>query len=178
MVAAARRPAAVRSLVLVEPALHVLALTDAQVQADPVASGHLQRMGELMMSTSSPGEYGVAFARSLRPVGGGAPDLDARDRDAGRATTLGCALLQARMAAPEAMCRAVATLSGAALPVLVISGGWSPSFDAVGDVVARLTNGRHVTVASPNHFPQLENPDGFNRIVDAFLREAEASRPG
>ncbi len=178
LLAAARRPAAVRSLVLVEPALQVLALADPHVQADPVARGQLQRLAEPLMSAASPGEYGLAFARSVNSGGGGASRLEALERDPGGAASLGCALLQARMAPPEALRRAVAAVSDAGLPVLVISGGWSPGFDAIGDVVARLTDGRHVTVASPNHFPQLENPDAFNQVVEAFMREADRGRAG
>jgi hypothetical protein len=37
------------------------------------------------------------------------------------------------------------------IPVLVITGGWSPGRDAMGEVVAGLTGGKHVTVRSPDH---------------------------
>ncbi len=179
LLAAHRRPEAVRSLVLIEPALHALALADAEVAADPIARGHMQSLGALMMSANSPAEYGLAFARSLGPTGGGeAPDLDALARDETRTTALGCALLQARMAPPDVLRQAAETIAGAGVPVLVVSGGWSPVFDVVGDVVARMTKGRYVTVASPNHFPQSENSHEFNRVVDSFMRAAEASRNG
>ena len=178
LLAAHRRPEAVRSLVLVEPALQTLALTDSEVTADPVAQGHMQSLGRLMMSAASPADYGLAFARGLGPTGGAseAPDLDAIARDETRSRALGCALLQARMAPPDVLRQATETMVRAGVPVLVISGGWSQVFDIVGDVVARLTKGRHVTVASPNHFPQAENPDEFNRIVSDFMRGADAKR--
>ncbi len=175
LLAAARRPRAVRSLVLVEPALQVLALSDPQVQADPVAKGNLTRMGAMMLAADSPDQYGIAFAGSLGPAGGRAPDLGSLDETA--AARLGCALLQARMAPPAAMRQAAETVADAGIPVLVISGGWSPIFDTTGEVVARLTKGRHVVVASPNHFPQLENPEEFNIAVDAFMRAEPGRRP-
>ena len=61
----------------------------------------------------------------------------------------------------------------AGIPVLVISGGWSPAYNAVGDLVAKLTGGRHVIVKSPSHFVQLASAGAFDQAVDAFMREAE-----
>ena len=171
LLAAARRPQAVRSLVLVEPALQMLALTDPRVQADPVARGNLTRMGAMLLTAGSPRDYGLAFASGLGPTTGNAPDLGGLDEAAAR---LGCALLQARMASPAAMRQAAEIVADARIPVLVISGGWSPIFDTTGEVVARLTRGHHLLVASPNHFPQLENPNEFNGAVDAFMRAAMA----
>ena len=82
------------------------------------------------------------------------------------------------MAPPPMLLQAAETVAKARIPVLVVSGGWNPSFEAVSGVVARATGGRHVVVPSPNHFPQLENPDQFNAVVDAFMREAEQARAG
>lgn len=45
--------------------------------------------------------------------------------------------------------------------------------DAAGDLVAKLTGGRHVIVKSPSHFVQLANAIEFNDVVDAFMRDAE-----
>ncbi len=175
LLAAARRPDAVRSLVLVEPALQVLALSDPMVQADPAAREHLMGLGKLMMMSATPREYGLAFARSLgtMSVDGNAPKLQSLMQDEARASGLGCSLLQARMASPDAMRTAVDTVTAAGIPVLIISGGWSAVFDTTGEVVSRLLHGRHVIVRSPNHFPQLENPLEFNRVVDEFMRGSE-----
>ena len=65
LLAAARRPGAVRSLVLVEPALQVVALTDPSVQADPDAMGKLMQFGRMILHSDTPRDYGLAFARSL-----------------------------------------------------------------------------------------------------------------
>ena len=75
-----------------------------------------------------------------------------------------------------ALLHAAQAVTAAEIPILVISGGWSPAFDAICRVVARLTNGRYETVRSPNHFPQMQNAEAFNALVDAFAREAETRR--
>lgn len=51
-----------------------------------------------------------------------------------------------------------------------------PSHDALGEVVAKLTNGRHVIVRLPNHIVMASNPDEFNTVVAAFMRNAERVR--
>jgi hypothetical protein len=62
--------------------------------------------------------------------------------------------------------------------VLIVTGGWNPSFDATADVLARLLNGRHVIVRSPNHFVQYSNAAEFNTVASDFMRAADkAVRP-
>ncbi len=177
LLAAARRPNAVRSLVLVEPALQPLLMSDPAVQSNPAVMADAGRTAQSLMAAKTPGEYALTFARSLGTMPANAPNpVTALEADPERATRAGCALLQARMAPPDVMRQAAAAVAHAGIPVLVITGGWSPSFDAVGDLAARLTHGRHVVVRSPNHFPQLANADEFNTVVDAFLREADRAR--
>ena len=90
------------------------------------------------------------------------------------AASLGCALLHGRMASPDVLRSALAAVADARIPVLAISGGWSPAFDAIAEMVARVTGGRAERVTSPNHFPQQSAPEKFNEVVDAFLREEPA----
>src|SRR5271154_6190458 len=85
------------------------------------------------------------------------------------AAKMGCALLQAKPAPNATLRQAAETLKGAKVPVLVITGGWSPSFDALGVLVAELTDGRHVIVPSPNHFIMSSNPAGFNDAISSFM---------
>ena len=157
------------SLLLIEPALQpllVLAPEDPDLAAGKVhAAANMARL----LEAESPAEYGLVFAKSL----GGAEDdvgglVQALIDDPVRAANLGCALLQSRMAPPPAMYQAAVTVKEAALPVLVISGGWSPMFDALSLATAQLTGGRHVIVPSPNHFPQLSAAEEFNAVVTAF----------
>jgi len=180
LLAAARRPGAVRSLVLVEPALQTLLIGDPSIENDPVLKADALRWAGLLMSAQTPREYALGFAHSLGAVeaGGNASNtaVSALDADPQLATRYGCALLQARMAPPDALRQAAEAVARAGIPVLVVTGGWSPFFDAVGAKTAALTNGRHVVVRSANHFVQLSGADEFNRIVDAFMRDADAAR--
>ena len=167
--AAARRPGAVRSLTLVEPALQVLVLADPEV--DPAARDAVLQLVEPMFSAQTPADYGRSFVR-MAGVGSSAT-FQAATLDEATATRFGCALLQGRMAPPPALQQAAQVLRDAEIPVMAINGDWSPAFGAICGTVARLTGGRVVTVRSPNHFPMLENPDEFNQVVDAFMRHAD-----
>ncbi len=168
--AAARRPDAIRSLILVEPALQLLALTDPA--ADTATRTAAAEIVKPMLMAQSPADYGRNFIRTAGVAG--SATFSAGEVDDATAERFGCALLQARMAPPPALHEAAQTIRAANIPVLAISGGWSPAFDAICQVVARLTNGRTVTVKSPTHFPQLENAEEFNRVVEAFMREAKS----
>lgn len=71
---------------------------------------------------------------------------------------------------------ALGTIIRAKIPVLAITGGWSPRFDARGRGLAGMTAGHHRIVESGHHFPQLiEAP--FNDALDAFMRAAEETYP-
>ena len=181
LLAAARRPGAVRLLVLVEPALQTLLLSDPSIDADPALKADAMRFGGLLMSAKAPRDYALGFAHSLGAVerSGNASNtaVAALDADPDLAMRFGCSLLQARMAPPPALREAAETVARAHVPVLVITGGWSPFFDAVGALAAKLTGGRHVIVRSPNHFVQLAGAEEFNTVVDAFMREADHARP-
>jgi pimeloyl-ACP methyl ester carboxylesterase len=168
LLAAARRPENVRALVLVEPALHALLPRSEALEKNDEARRDFLKFGEASLASNSPAEYGLVFARSL---GAGTEAGATLDSDPGKATSLGCALLRARMAPPETLRKAAETVAQAKIPVLIISGGWSPTFDAIGDLAAHLTGGRHVIVPSPNHFPQLANPEVFNSTILSFANE-------
>ena len=173
LLAAARRPDGVRALVLVEPALHVLLPRSKIMETNPEARKAFLEFGEASLSCKTPAEYGMVFARILGP---GTDAGAALDNDPGKAASLGCALLRARMASPKSLRTAAETVARAEIPVLVISGGWSPIFDAVGELAAELTHGEHVIVPSMNHFPQLVNPDAFNDAVTAFVNKRARRR--
>jgi pimeloyl-ACP methyl ester carboxylesterase len=165
LLAAARRPQAVRSLILIEP----------DSMKNPDAQASLQRVGMFFVAARTPAEFAALFAGSLGngENGGSNPSLAALTGNPEKATTLGCTLLQARQASPVAMRQAADIVAGANIPVLVISGGYSPAQDKKAEIVARLTRGRHVIVSSPNHFVQQMNPKEFNRVVNDFMSEAD-----
>ncbi len=172
LLAAAHRPDRVRSLILVEPALQVLAMSDPATDAATKAT--VGRMMEPMLTSRTPADFALAFIRML----GTNDDTTSRMVEsfgADTAARFGCAILQARMASPPVLLRAAETIAKAKVPVLLISGGWSPTIDAIASVTARLTGGRHASVPSSNHFPQLDNAAEFNRVVEAFIRENGAA---
>ena len=168
--AAARRPEAVRSLILVEPALQVLALTDPAT--DPETRAAVTEIVKPLLMAQTPADYGRNFVRTAGVAG--SATFNAGEVEDATALRFGCALLQARMAPPPALHEAAETIRAAKIPVLAISGGWNPAFDAICRVVARLTEGRVATIQSPTHFPQLENPAEFNQAIEAFMQEAES----
>ena len=181
LLAAARRPDAVRSLVLVEPAMQTLLLGDPSIGQDPALRADAGRWAGMLLSAQTPRDYALAFGHALGAVeaAGNAPKttVSALDTDPELATRFGCSLLQARMAPPPVLKQAAEAIARAHIPTLVISGGWSPFFDAVSANAARLTGGRHVIVRSPNHFVQLAGAEEFNAVVDEFMRDADRTRP-
>lgn len=175
LLAAARRPGAVRSLVLVEPALEALLPTMPGFKDDPVAQAAMGARMKQIMGASTPAGYGMSFASSLGTAATGAegPNAVAAALAADPAR-IGCSLLRAKMASPQAFLQVAAAVAKAGIPVLVVSGGWSPAYVAVGELTAKLLHGRHVIVQSPSHFVQLAKAPAFNDTVDAFMREAES----
>ena len=177
LLAAARRPDAVRSLTLIEPALFPIVMTDPELRAKPEMQAVGGRLAGLMLQSNTPGEYALAFARTVL----GPPDdgeTQARvaglEHDPETAARVGAAVLQGKMAAPESMRSAADAVAAARIPTLVISGGWSPFFDKVGEVVARFTGGRLETVRAPNHMVQDAAADAFNPLLERFMEEADA----
>ena len=178
LLAAARRPDAVRSLVLVEPALMPLLMRDPSLNDDPTVAADARAMAGRLLSARTPGDYALAFARGLgAPDGSGAsnPAVAALERDPGRAAAVGCALLRGRMASDDAMRHAAEEVRRAEIPVLVVTGGWSPSFDAIGAIArplraahrrGRVQRGRRRLPARGGGGPSAAGPE---RRLDAVI---------
>ncbi|HEV7824659.1 MAG TPA: alpha/beta hydrolase [Mycobacteriales bacterium] len=67
-------------------------------------------------------------------------------------------------------------LAGAAFPKLVVSGGGTPGFEAVCDVLAERLPGKRVCFdGSPHAVQRIGEP--FNAELEAFLSAAEDARP-
>lgn len=172
LLAAAMRPEAVRSLILVEPAVQMMLTTDPESAADPATKDAAAIIMKFLLSAASPADYAIGFLGSL------GSDLKGEDNhiaaslksDPDYATSLGCSLLRARMSSPQDLRAAADRVAGAGVPVLVITGGYSPGQEATGRAVARLTGGRHVVVPAPSHFLQQDCPEAFNDTLDGFLR--------
>ncbi len=179
LLAAALRPEAVRSLVLVEPALAAIAEADPSLRDSPAVKAGAVMRARMLMAAQTPAEYGMMFAKMLGTAADNADEATASaslGADPAEAAAMGCALLQARMAPFDELQRAIETVMRAGVPVLIVTGGWNQGFDAAAEVLAKLTHGRHVVVRSPNHFVQLANAPDFNQEVGAFMREADRTR--
>jgi pimeloyl-ACP methyl ester carboxylesterase len=160
--AAAQRPAAVRSLTFIEPAFLTIATSDPRVRRML-----LRVVVAQLFATSA-----ASRARRVMKVLGIPPEMYAR-ADKAELTRLGRSLRRIRIPPKATIQRQLETVKNAGIPVLVVTGGWCPGFTAVGDIAAAATNGRHVLVASPHHFPQW-NGAAFNPVLTALWRDAEA----
>ncbi len=178
LLAAARRPQAVRSLTLIEPALFPIVMSDPELRTRPDMQQVGGRLAGLMLQSETPADYALNFARTVL---GPHDDPETAARVAGLqadrelAARVGFAVLQGRMAEPPAMRAAADAVAAARIPTLVISGGWSPFFDKVGEVVARFTGGRFATVPAPNHMVQDGAADAFNPLLETFMRDADTA---
>ena len=163
LAAAARRPAAARSLTVIEPAMLSLAASD------PRARRFLLRLGlATLLSLSA-----VSRAKRAAKLLGIPPEL--APSDPAVRERMGRAVRRVRIPDRRTLARQLGEIRSACIPLLVVTGGWNPAFNATGDVVAAAGGGRHVIIASPHHFPQLVS-DEFNQLLAAFLRESGASR--
>ena len=178
LLAAARRPDAVKSLTLIEPALFPIVMTDPALRANPETQAVGSGLARLMLQSQTPADYAMNFARTML----GLPEdseTQARlaeltaDRD--MTNRFGCALLHGKMASPEIFRGAADIVAANHIPVLVISGGWSPFFDQVGRVVARFTEGTFQTVSATNHMVQHASAETFNALLESFMSDKEES---
>ena len=176
LLATARRPGAVRSLTLIEPALFPIVMADPVMRADPEMQAIGGRLAQLMLRSETPADYAISFARSVL----GLPDdaetqvrIAGLEADRGLAARVGCALLQGKVATPEAMRAATDIVAANEVPVQVISGGWSPFFNRIAEVAARFMHGRYEIVPAANHMVQDNAADAFNMLLERFMREAD-----
>jgi pimeloyl-ACP methyl ester carboxylesterase len=163
LAAAAKRPAAVHSLTLIEPAMQKLAASDPRVRR------LVLRMGVTMLFSTS----AAARARRFMKLVGIPPEFSHSDPEALK--RLGRSVSRSRIPSKAKLEGELGEIKRAGIPLLVVSGGWSPAFEATGDMVAATGNGRRAVVKSEHHFPQLVS-DEFNQILAAFMRESDASR--
>ncbi|MDB5579248.1 MAG: hydrolase [Bradyrhizobium sp.] len=179
LLAASRRPNLVRSLTLVEPALFPMIMTDPALRADPRMQAVGGQMAGLILRSETPADYAINFAQALL---GPPDDEEVKKRVAGLksnpelAARVGCAALNGKIAAPDAMRAAADAIATAKIPTLVICGGWSDFFDKVGQVVARFTGGKYVEVSAAHHMVQQVSGDAFNEVLEDFMRSAETGR--
>jgi pimeloyl-ACP methyl ester carboxylesterase len=159
LLAAAERPAAVRSLTVSEPGALKLAGTPAgeRMIAD----------GELLFSARDK----ISPAEFLRYFRGGAGSSRETPQDLPEELLRGAELAMAERPSWEAEIP-LGELAAAGFPVLAISGGHSPVFEAVADTIAgRLGAERAVIEGRGHNVPETGEP--YNERLEEFLRSAE-----
>ncbi|HEY0747093.1 MAG TPA: alpha/beta hydrolase [Steroidobacteraceae bacterium] len=164
LAAAARRPEAVRSLTVIEPAMLPLA----------IKSPHVRRV---ILSMISMQIFSLSDASRARKISRllGIPDEIRGESDHAELTAVGRSLRKLKVPAKADIQRELILIRDANIPLMVVTGGWSPAFEATSDAVAALGGGRRVVIQSPHHFPQNISEE-FNATLVAFMREADASR--
>jgi pimeloyl-ACP methyl ester carboxylesterase len=165
LLAAAARPAAVRSLVVSEPGLLRLAAGDP-IADEVIAQGErLYALG----GSIPPSQFLRLFRAGVHSAHE-TPDelLDWLAHGA---------RLAARERPPWEAEVPCAELAKASFPKLVISGGHSPVFEAVCDILAaRIGAERSVVTGRGHTIPSTG--DAYNAVVDTFLERAQAAPGG
>lgn len=155
--AAARRPQAVRSLTLIEPAMHKLADGDPRVR----------RFGLGMMTAMLFSLSAASRAKKVMEHLGIPAEIRAAAGPQ-ELERLGKSLGRLRPPSKPVLARQLATIKQADVALLVVSGGWSDAFEATCDVVAATGGGQHIVVKCPHHFPQWMGSD-FNALLTEFI---------
>jgi pimeloyl-ACP methyl ester carboxylesterase len=160
LAALATRPEAVRSLVLVEPALLKIATKAPAVR---------KLLGSMAATMLLPYRPATKAKRAMKLLG--IPDvfaLDENDHD-----SLGRSLKAGKFPSKKTMNAWLALVRERRIPLLTISAGSNAAFDATCAIVAEKGGGRHEIVPMPHHFPQW-SAEVFNPLVATVWREAEA----
>lgn len=162
MLAAARRPDALRSLTVIEPPAFGVARGNAAVEE---FCAPFER-GELPADPRAYLEYFLPLVGSGMQI----PDPLPPELEQGAR-----AAIAERM--PYEAVIPLAELRAAPFPKLVVSGGHHPAFDAVCDVLERELDAERVVLSGAGHsVPRLGEP--FNRALVDFLERANNSEAG
>ena len=159
LAAAALRPEAVLSLTLIEPAMQMIALENADVQ-----KFGLKAMMAIKMSLSD-----ASRARNFEKLVQ-VPEELRTGTDRSEQERIGRGMAAMQVPARDTLLRQLEIVKARALPFTVITGGWSPAFDATGAKAATLGGGEHIVIPAPHHFPHLVS-DAFNARMNT-LRSA------
>jgi pimeloyl-ACP methyl ester carboxylesterase len=162
LLAAAQRPDAVRSLTVSEPGC-------LRVAAGNPAVDEMISNGELLFAHASE----IPSEDFLRMFRGGAGSAYGTPEQLPEGLMRGVELLKRERPSWEADIPLDA-LAAAGFPVLVLSGGHSPAFEAVCDSLAgALTAHREVITGRGHTVPSTGPP--YNERLEAFMRAAELS---
>jgi pimeloyl-ACP methyl ester carboxylesterase len=158
--AAARRIGAVRSLTLIEPGMQRVA---SDVPA--VRKFGLRMILAFLFSLSAESRA----RKVMRILNIPAPLLARYSPE--ELARMGRSITRAKFPSEETLRQQLAQVRQAKLPLLVVSGGWSPAFEATADAVAALGGGTRIVINSGDHFPHLRAGD-FNPALSDFMSRA------
>ena len=167
LAAASRRPTAVRSLTLIEPAMQRVAMRDPRVRRFV-----LRMLRTIFFSWSA-----TARMRRISTLLGIPAEFSAA-RSPEEIARMGKAMRRLVLPSKATLERQLGELRNRKVPLLVVTGGWSPAFEAIGETVATLAGGKRVVIRSEHHFPQLVS-DEFNDALAALVGSSPTTgRPG
>jgi pimeloyl-ACP methyl ester carboxylesterase len=152
LLAATRRPELVRSVTAIEPPAFGVALDE------PVVQELAHRLGGLFDDKErTPEQFGAAFAEAMgfepRP-----PSPEMRS------------VLESFMRERSPHEAEIQRLDG--IPVLIVSGGWHPAFEAVCDVLQERLGAERVTFPGAGHGAQ--HAPGFNERLTEFWESCDS----
>ena len=102
------------------------------------------------------------------------PEMRDDDGSPDELAALGRGLAALKLPSKSDVSRQLDTIAEHQIPFVVVTGGWSPAFEAIGASASVRGGGTHVVVESDHHFPNLVN-DEFNDTLDTLMRNADAS---
>jgi pimeloyl-ACP methyl ester carboxylesterase len=165
--AAGRRPAAVRSLTLIEPPIFSVAREDPDARRLAL---------QLTDAIGQPDELEriLAFVRAAGiPSGVLSPPPHP-----GQAMAMARGLVAMRDPVTWEARPSLEAIAAAQVPALIVTGGWSPGFEAIGDRLAALLGARRLVIEAGHHLPHLAGGrvDGhgseFNTALLELIRSA------
>jgi pimeloyl-ACP methyl ester carboxylesterase len=164
LAAAAMKPASVRSLTLIEPAMPKIAMGNPAV---------LKFGLSIMMATVFSFSTAQRTRRFNKIVG--IPKDMQGVRDLEEAKKIGEGLKALKLPSKQQLTQWLETVKQAKIPLVVMTGGWNPAFEALADTVAHVGGGSRTVIPSPHHFPQSIS-DEFNRMMARSVDAMEAKR--
>ena len=162
MIAAAVRPALVRSLAVIEPPAFAVARGNPDVE-DLIERLRLAYAPERPLST---GEFLARFMKCLDPSFPDEIELSPADRK-------GIEAMRAEPA-PWELAIPLDALAATPFPKLVISGSWSLAFEAVADTLTQRLAARRVIIEGAGHYI-LDTGERVNRELEAFFAPGKGS---
>ena len=160
LLAAARRPGAVRSLTLVEPAAISLGMDD------PVVI-EFERATREALALPDPGDALRLLFAAIEPTATWPDPLPPPLEEMGRR------LQHARL--PQDAVYDVQALRGGGFPIVVVTGGARPPFEAIAAALVRELGARHEVIFDGPHGTQHMGLP-FNELVEQVWREGETGR--